>query len=73
MPWLRSSHSDCLSTIVGMSSGVQLRPFEERDLDEVHALVVRTIRHCYPAHYPPRAVEFFVEHHRRENIAEDAV
>ena len=56
-----------------MSSAVQVRRYEERDLDEVHALVVRTIRHCYPPHYPPRAVEFFIEHHNRENIAEDGV
>jgi GNAT superfamily N-acetyltransferase len=56
-----------------MSSAVRVRRYEERDLDEVHALVIRTIRRCYPPHYPPRAVEFFIEHHTRENIAGDGV
>ncbi len=54
-----------------MTVSLELRQYEPCDLDELHALVVHTIRSSYPAHYPPRAVEFFVEHHAREKIAAD--
>lgn len=51
---------------------MELKPYRDDDLDELHAFVVAVIRTCYPAHYPPRAVEFFVHHHAREKIAFDA-
>jgi putative acetyltransferase len=54
-----------------MSVPLELRRYDRGDLEEVHALVIRTIRGSYPAYYPPRAVEFFVEHHAREKITAD--
>lgn len=54
-----------------MSHSPQLDGYHDSDLDELHAFVVHVIRTCYPAHYPPRAVAFFVQHHARERIATD--
>lgn len=54
-----------------MSVPLELRRYRESDLDELHALIVRTIRGSYPAHYPPRAVQFFIDYHSREKIAAD--
>jgi GNAT superfamily N-acetyltransferase len=54
-----------------MTIPLELKRYEPCDLDELHALVVHTIRSSYPAHYPPRAVEFFVEHHAKAKIAAD--
>ena len=49
-----------------------LRPMQPADVDAVHALVLDTIDACYPAAYPPRAVEFFKTYHSIENIQADA-
>jgi GNAT superfamily N-acetyltransferase len=54
-----------------MTVPFKLRRYDQGDLDELHALVVHAIRSSYPEHYPPRAVQFFVEHHAREKIATD--
>ncbi len=50
---------------------VEITRYRPDDLDEVHGLIVQTIRASYPAHYPPRAVEFFLNHHPPEKIAAD--
>ncbi len=50
---------------------VEITPYRPDDLDELHTLIVQTIRASYPAHYPPRAVEFFVNHHPPVKIAAD--
>ncbi len=54
-----------------MDIRLEVRQYEQRDLDELHALVVHTVSTSYPAHYPPRAVQFFVEHHAPEKIVAD--
>ena len=52
--------------------GLLLRRFRESDLDEVHELVRATIETSYAAVYPPAAVAFFHNFHRRETVLSDA-
>lgn len=49
-----------------------LREFEEADLDEVHALIVRTIEASYAGVYCRTAIDHFHEHHARDEIVKDA-
>jgi len=49
-----------------------LRRFRENDLDEVHELARTTIETSYAAVYPPAAVAFFHNFHRRETVLSDA-
>lgn len=43
----------------------------EPDLDQIVTLVQDTIKTIYPKYYPKEVVDFFCEHHCRENIAKD--
>lgn len=43
----------------------------EKDLDEIVELVQDTIRTIYPKYYPKEVVDFFCEHHCKENILRD--
>jgi GNAT superfamily N-acetyltransferase len=51
---------------------VRLRDFAVSDTPVVHRLIGTTIDACYPAHYPPRAVEFFKAFHSPDAIARRA-
>lgn len=41
------------------------------DLDTIKSISVTTISKIYPHYYPKGAVNFFLEHHREENILND--
>ena len=43
----------------------------KRDIDAVWELVHETIKTVYPKYYPAEVVDFFCEHHCKENIARD--
>lgn len=43
----------------------------EKDIDAVCELVQDTIKTIYPKYYPTEVVDFFCEHHCKENIAKD--
>ena len=49
-----------------------LREFRPADLDEVHALVARTIEASYAGVYCRTAIDHFHEHHARDKIVKDA-
>jgi GNAT superfamily N-acetyltransferase len=51
---------------------VKLRDFDASDASDVHDLICATIDVCYPAHYPPRAVEFFKAFHSGDAITRRA-
>jgi GNAT superfamily N-acetyltransferase len=51
---------------------VALRGFRDADAVAVHALIHRTIDACYPAVYPPRAVDFFKRFHSLEAVSNRA-
>jgi ribosomal protein S18 acetylase RimI-like enzyme len=55
-----------------MGHGTAFRRFRREDLDDVKALVDRTIDHCYDPAYSPQAREFFKQYHSRESILDDA-
>lgn len=44
---------------------------EDKDLDTVKEITWRTIREIYPHYYAPGAVQYFLNHHREENIRAD--
>jgi len=46
-----------------------IRPFNEADLDSLRAVIWRTIDVSYSCPYPPRAVQFFKDHHSEKKIA----
>lgn len=43
----------------------------KKDIDVVYELVQETIKTIYPKYYPVEVVDFFCEHHCKENIAKD--
>jgi GNAT superfamily N-acetyltransferase len=47
-----------------------IRPFNEADLGSLRAMIWRTIDVSYSGPYPPRAVQFFREHHSEKRITE---
>ena len=47
-----------------------IRPFREADLDPLHSMIHHTIEVSYSGVYPPRAVEFFKDHHSQRRIIE---
>lgn len=49
-----------------------IREFQNADLAAVRSLVHRAITTCYPGHYCPEAVRFFVNYHEGEAILRDA-
>lgn len=49
-----------------------IRGFQRLDLAALRALVQQTITTCYPGHYSPEAVRFFVNYHADEAILRDA-
>jgi len=51
---------------------VRLRHCEASDAPAVHHLIGATIDSCYPAHYPPRAVDFFKSIHSADAITRRA-
>lgn len=48
-----------------------VRPAAPTDRDIVTELVRETIKAVYPKYYPAGAVDFFLAHHKPENIASD--
>lgn len=48
-----------------------IRPAALTDRDIVTELVRETIKAVYPKYYPAGAVDFFLAHHKPENIASD--
>jgi ribosomal protein S18 acetylase RimI-like enzyme len=47
-----------------------IRAFREADLDPLVRMILRTIDASYSGVYPPRAIQFFKDHHSEESIAE---
>lgn len=43
----------------------------EKDIDAVYELVQDTIKTIYPKYYPAEVVDFFCEHHCKENVEKD--
>jgi GNAT superfamily N-acetyltransferase len=54
-----------------MIQNIRLRPMKTGDLEAVYALVQTTIKVSYADVYPPEAIEFFKNHHSKENILQD--
>jgi N-acetylglutamate synthase-like GNAT family acetyltransferase len=54
-----------------MSQSIKLTQMKTTDLAAVYALVQKTIEVSYGGVYPPEAIEFFKNHHSRENILQD--
>jgi ribosomal protein S18 acetylase RimI-like enzyme len=48
----------------------RIRAFREADLIPIHRMICDTIDASYSGVYPPRAVEFFKDHHSEKRIAE---
>jgi N-acetylglutamate synthase-like GNAT family acetyltransferase len=55
-----------------MKSNYTTRQYQPSDLHNVHKLIVDTIDACYPAAYPPEAVDFFKKHHSLEKLRQAA-
>lgn len=49
-----------------------IRPLQPADLDEVRALIERTIATCYAGYYCPSAQRWFLDHHSPECILRDS-
>ncbi len=49
-----------------------IREFRKADLSALKTLVHKTIATCYPGHYGPEAVRFFLDYHNEEAILRDA-
>jgi GNAT superfamily N-acetyltransferase len=49
-----------------------MRSFESADLPAVHRLICATIDACYPASYPPLAIEYFKDFHTTDSILKRA-
>jgi GNAT superfamily N-acetyltransferase len=47
-----------------------IRPFNRTDLHTLHRMICETIDASYSGVYPPRAVDFFKEHHSEKKITE---
>lgn len=45
-----------------------IRPYKEFDLEQLYDLIQKTIKASYSSHYSTAAIEFFQNHHSRENI-----
>ena len=54
-----------------MIQNIRLRQMKATDLTAVYALVQDTIAISYTDVYPPEAIEFFKNHHSKENILQD--
>jgi len=54
-----------------MIQNIRLRPMKLNDLGTVYELVQNTITVSYADIYPPEAIEFFKNHHSKENIMKD--
>jgi GNAT superfamily N-acetyltransferase len=54
-----------------MVQNIRLRQMKVTDLAAVYALVQNTIAVSYADVYPPEAIEFFKNHHSKENILKD--
>jgi N-acetylglutamate synthase-like GNAT family acetyltransferase len=52
---------------------IKIRQFKEKDLPAVYQLIQKTIDFSYSGVYPEEAIEFFKEHHNKDNILNDAV
>ena len=55
-----------------MANGIQIREFNNEDLPSVYRLVQNTIDISYHEAYPIEAIEFFKDHHSKENILNEA-
>jgi GNAT superfamily N-acetyltransferase len=49
-----------------------VRTFCESDVPPLKAMIHRTIAACYPGHYCPEAVRFFIDYHSERAIRDDA-
>jgi GNAT superfamily N-acetyltransferase len=54
-----------------MIQNIKLRQMKITDLEPVYELVQKTIATSYADVYPPEAIEFFKNHHSKENILKD--
>ena len=54
-----------------MIQNIRLRTMKTTDLEPVYELVQKTIAVSYADVYPPEAIEFFKNHHSKENILKD--
>jgi N-acetylglutamate synthase-like GNAT family acetyltransferase len=54
-----------------MIQNIRLRQMKTGDLEAVYALVQTTIKVSYADVYPPEAIDFFKNHHSKENILQD--
>lgn len=50
---------------------MSIRIAEQTDCQPVRDITVKTLSEIYVHYYPKGAVEFFLEHHNKENITED--
>ncbi len=51
---------------------LSIRMFREADLMPLKSMIHRTIAVCYPGHYCPEAVRFFMNYHDEQAIRADA-
>ncbi|MFH0847648.1 MAG: GNAT family N-acetyltransferase [Chloroflexota bacterium] len=56
-----------------MTQDIQIIQMTEADLQSVYELVQNTIQVSYYKVYPVEAIEFFKNHHRKENILNDSI
>ncbi|OHB63003.1 MAG: hypothetical protein A2Y77_10615 [Planctomycetes bacterium RBG_13_62_9] len=49
-----------------------IRALRDADLPSVKSMIHRTIAACYPGHYGPEAVRFFLDYHSERAIRQDA-
>lgn len=53
-----------------IAQGFTIKPFENKYLDEAHALIAHTITTIYPAFYNNEVVDFFLEYHSKSSLSE---
>jgi GNAT superfamily N-acetyltransferase len=49
-----------------------IKVFRAADVPALKAMIHRTIAACYPSHYSPEAVRFFLDYHSEQAIRDDA-
>jgi len=50
----------------------KIEKFNINDLDELHSLIVHTIKSCYFEYYPKEAIEYFISYTSKEGIEKDS-
>ena len=54
-----------------MNEKVTIRNYEKKDLEQLKSIVHTTIKESYANAYPQEAIEYFLEHHSKENMERD--